>query len=151
MYIHEHKRPSLIAMVLNKHTLILAVILIIILALPFFYSDRLQFTSGIDSFAKTKNSITGISDTANLPGLRDKKRWEQCLRSGNTPKYYMSIIVVTRNDDYAGGQHHRMQNHIDSTWLLAEKTKQKIELIIIEWNPPTDKRRIIDAYRSPSI
>ena len=31
--------------------------------------------------------------------------------------------------------------------MLAEKTKTPIELLIVEWNPPKDKRRVIDAFR----
>lgn len=46
------------------------------------------------------------------------------------------------------GQHHRLQNFIDSAFILAEKTETKIELLIVEWNPPNDKRRIIDAFVS---
>ncbi|RUS13839.1 hypothetical protein BC937DRAFT_94702, partial [Endogone sp. FLAS-F59071] len=98
--------------------------------------------------ASSSEELTCIANTANVDGQRTKWKWEQCLRPGSKPEYYLSVVLVTRNDDYAGGQYHRVQNHIDSTWLLAEKTKEKIELIIVEWNPPTDKRRIIDAYRS---
>lgn len=43
-------------------------------------------------------------------------------------------------------QHHRFQNFIDSAYLLAEHSEQKIELLIIEWNPPEHKRRILDAF-----
>ncbi|CAO3576821.1 unnamed protein product [Absidia cylindrospora] len=76
-----------------------------------------------------------------------KELWEQCLEPGVEPSYYLSIVIVTRMDDYAGGQHHRFQNFIDSAFLLAENTKEKIELLIVEWNPPQDKRRIVDVFR----
>jgi hypothetical protein len=29
---------------------------------------------------------------------------------------------------------------------LAEKTQEKIELLIVEWNPPKNNRRVIDAF-----
>ncbi|CAO3599688.1 unnamed protein product [Absidia cylindrospora] len=74
-------------------------------------------------------------------------QWEQCLDPGQKPSYYLSIVVVTRMDDYAGDQHHRLQNFIDSAYLLAEKTREKIELLIVEWNPPDDRRGVIDAFR----
>jgi hypothetical protein len=45
-------------------------------------------------------------------------------------------------------QHHRLQNFIDSAYLLAEKTEEKIELLIVEWNPPENKRRVVDAFVS---
>lgn len=31
-----------------------------------------------------------------------KKEWEQCLDAGKKPEYYLSIVIVTRMDDYAG-------------------------------------------------
>lgn len=31
-----------------------------------------------------------------------KKEWEQCLNGGKKPEYYLSIVIVTRMDDYAG-------------------------------------------------
>ncbi|KAI8090306.1 uncharacterized protein B0P05DRAFT_464027 [Gilbertella persicaria] len=76
-----------------------------------------------------------------------KKEWESCLDPGEKPSAYLSIVIVTRVDNYAGGQHHRLQNFIDSAYILAEKTKTDIELLIVEWNPPQDKRRVIDAFR----
>ncbi|KAI7904988.1 uncharacterized protein BX663DRAFT_529903 [Cokeromyces recurvatus] len=76
-----------------------------------------------------------------------KKEWAQCLDPGLIPEYYLSIVVVTRMDNYAGNQHHRFQNFIDSAYLLAEHSEQKIELLIIEWNPPPNKRRILDSFR----
>lgn len=53
---------------------------------------------------------------------------------------------MCRTNIYYSEQHHRLQNFIDSAYILAEKTQEKIELLIIEWNPPPDKRRVIDAF-----
>ncbi|CAO3609726.1 unnamed protein product [Cunninghamella blakesleeana] len=63
------------------------------------------------------------------------------------PSYYLSIVIVTRMDNYAGNQQHRFQNFIDSAYLLAEKTQEKIELLVVEWNPPQNRRRVIDSFR----
>ncbi|ORE20061.1 hypothetical protein BCV71DRAFT_196684 [Rhizopus microsporus] len=76
-----------------------------------------------------------------------QEEWKQCLHEGEDPSFYLSIVLVTRMDDYAGNQHHRFQNFIDSAYLLAEHSQQKIELLIIEWNPPANKRRVLDAFR----
>ncbi|EIE85266.1 hypothetical protein G6F46_004778 [Rhizopus delemar] len=76
-----------------------------------------------------------------------RQEWENCLHEGQAAEFYLSIVLVTRMDDYAGNQHHRFQNFIDSAYLLAEHSKQKIELLIIEWNPPVGKRRVLDAFR----
>ncbi|KAI8374126.1 uncharacterized protein BYT42DRAFT_575226 [Radiomyces spectabilis] len=89
-----------------------------------------------------------LANTAKIKGISvSKTQWEQCLDPGSGPSYYLSIVIVTRMDDYAGNQHHRFQNFIDSAYLLAEHTKEKIELLIVEWNPPNDHRRVIDAFR----
>ncbi|CAO3673366.1 unnamed protein product [Rhizopus stolonifer] len=76
-----------------------------------------------------------------------REEWEKCLHEGEDPEFYLSIVLVTRMDDYAGNQHHRFQNFIDSAYLLAEHSEQKIELLIIEWNPPMGRRRVLDAFR----
>ncbi|KAI7857623.1 hypothetical protein BDC45DRAFT_544087 [Circinella umbellata] len=76
-----------------------------------------------------------------------KQIWEACLDRGVVPEYYLTVVMVARNDDYAGDQFHRLQNAIDSTFTLAEKTKTLIELLIIEWNPPAGRRRIRETYR----
>ena len=31
-----------------------------------------------------------------------KDTWNKCLDAGATPEYYLSIVIVTRLDDYAG-------------------------------------------------
>ena len=51
---------------------------------------------------------------------------------------------------FLSDQHHRLQNFIDSAYLLAEHSQTNIELLIVEWNPPTDRRRVIDSFVSLS-
>ena len=79
--------------------------------------------------------------------LQPKQIWDACLDRGVVPEYYLTVVMVARNDDYAGNQFHRLQNAIDSTFTLAEKSKTLIELLIIEWNPPAGRRRIRETYR----
>jgi hypothetical protein len=82
------------------------------------------------------------------PNVTDPKlAWEACLDRGTVPEYYMSIVIVTRGDDYAGNQRHRLQNMIDSTYILAMRTRTRMELLIIEWNPPIGRQRIKDIFR----
>ncbi|KAG0177887.1 hypothetical protein DFQ28_005224 [Apophysomyces sp. BC1034] len=50
-------------------------------------------------------------------------------------------MIVTRN------QHLRFQNFLDSAFLLAEKTKTQMEVLIVEWNPPTNRRKVLDVFR----
>ncbi|CAO3655879.1 unnamed protein product [Mucor hiemalis] len=99
-------------------------------------------TDAVPSYKKNK-PLQCLSHRPNMT----KPEWEQCLDPGKVPEYYLSIVIVTRMDNYAGNQWHRFQNFIDSAFLLAEKSEQKIELVIVEWNPPADKRRILDTFR----
>lgn len=44
-----------------------------------------------------------LKDTASRDFIRPTKtQWEQCLEPGVQPSYYLSIVIVTRMDDYAG-------------------------------------------------
>lgn len=82
------------------------------------------------------------------PNVTDSKlAWDACLNRGAVPEYYLSIVLVTRSDDYATDQRHRLQNMIDSTYILAMRTRMKIELLIIEWNPVIGRQRIKDIFR----
>ncbi|GAA5812722.1 hypothetical protein MFLAVUS_006180 [Mucor flavus] len=73
--------------------------------------------------------------------------FEACLDKGSLSEYYLTIIVVSRNDNYADFQYERFQNMLDSTFLMAKETETRIELLIVEWNPDKNKRLIQDAYR----
>ncbi|KAG2220327.1 hypothetical protein INT45_004012 [Circinella minor] len=89
-----------------------------------------------------------IADTATIHKNKiEKLTWESCLASESERETYLSIVIVSRMDDYAGNQHHRLQNFIDSAYLLAEHSQTYMELLIVEWNPPTDRRRVIDSFR----
>ncbi|KAI9321440.1 hypothetical protein BX666DRAFT_1849819 [Dichotomocladium elegans] len=79
--------------------------------------------------------------------LEPKQIWEACLDPGVVPEYYLTVVMVTRNDNYGDEQFHRLQNSIDSTYLMAENTKTPIELLIVEWNPPAGRRGVGDVYR----
>ncbi|KAI7853951.1 hypothetical protein BDC45DRAFT_441271 [Circinella umbellata] len=93
------------------------------------------------------NSATAcVADTSGKISLT-REQWDYCLDPGAEPIYYLSIVIVTRMDDYAENQHHRLQNFIDSAYILAEHTREKIELLVVEWNPPKDRRRFLDSFR----
>ncbi|KAI8362617.1 hypothetical protein BD560DRAFT_404338 [Blakeslea trispora] len=132
----------------GKKALLPAVLLFACISLFFVYnlSDKHRF--GLERKSPISTAPQIIKDTANVEQLKmTKEQWESCLEPGESPSAYLSIVIVTRVDNYAGGQQHRLQNFIDSAYVLAEKTKTDIELLIVEWNPPKDKRRVIDAFR----
>ncbi|KAF1796016.1 hypothetical protein FB192DRAFT_1307966 [Mucor lusitanicus] len=76
-----------------------------------------------------------------------KQLFEACLDRGKLAEYYMSIVLVTRNDNYGDDQLDRLQNMLDSTFMMAQDTKTRMEVLIIEWNPIQGKRSIADTYR----
>lgn len=49
---------------------------------------------------KKSTSLQCLANTASHLEV-DRKEWEQCL-SGEKVEYYLSIVIVTRMDDYAG-------------------------------------------------
>jgi hypothetical protein len=52
---------------------------------------------------KQKPSSYIIENTAEIEQLQvTKEEWEKCLDPGITPNEYLSIVIVTRVDNYAG-------------------------------------------------
>lgn len=74
------------------------------LSLVFLYTttrrpeDLNSYTSKTTALAQTQ---TYISNTASSLSS-SQTEWEQCLEPGQEPSYYLSIVIVTRMDDYAG-------------------------------------------------
>ncbi|KAG0166648.1 hypothetical protein DFQ28_005521 [Apophysomyces sp. BC1034] len=142
----------------SKRSLSLLLLLTVGLSVCFIYSSHSPnfLSTTPDAFLFARNASHLLS-----PGEYDCKKcvkpdvgkldprqiWEACLDPGVLPEYYLTVIMVTRNDDYAGNQYHRLQNAIDSTYLLAEKTQTLMELLIIEWNPPVGRRGVRGVYR----
>lgn len=87
-----------------------------------------------------------VSSLGNL-GYSSQQLLEACLDRGKLPEYYLSIVLVTRNDNYGDDQFERLQNMLDSTFLMAQDTKTRMELLLVEWNPVEGKRSIADTYR----
>lgn len=50
-----------------------------------------------------KEQPSCLKNTATKDFIKPTKdQWEQCLEPGLEPSYYLSIVIVTRMDDYAG-------------------------------------------------
>ncbi|KAI9475726.1 MAG: hypothetical protein EXX96DRAFT_574395 [Benjaminiella poitrasii] len=129
----------------NKRVLLPVILGFTLISLLFIYN---MLNSPLQSILIAKKEIKIIENTALVDQMQlTKEQLESCLDPGQEPTEYLSIVIVTRVDNYAGGQQHRLQNFIDSAYILAEKTKEKIELLIIEWNPPSNKRKVINAFR----
>lgn len=66
---------------------------------------------------------------------------------GAKPK--LSIVVTARNDNHGGGFLRRMQIFINGLLNQAERHKLKAELIVVEWNPPTDRPPLFEVLKWP--
>jgi hypothetical protein len=62
---------------------------------------------------------------------------------------YISIVVVARNDNYGGDFLQRISVFMRSLGRQAEQYPRLMELVIVEWNPPTDRPRLADALAWP--
>lgn len=60
-------------------------------------------------------------------------------------KPYLSIIIICRNDDYK----RRFDVAINNLIIQAKKYNLRAELIIVEWNPPSDRPLLKDALSLP--
>ena len=61
----------------------------------------------------------------------------------------LSIVTVTRNDDHVEQMRERTQAFINSVEFLSRKYETNIELIIVEWNPPSGRLRMREAFAYP--
>ena len=64
-------------------------------------------------------------------------------------KPYLSIIMIARNDDYQAGGFERLQMCVSSFVEQAKQYNLKMELIIVEWNPPESKPFLKDVLSFP--
>jgi len=57
----------------------------------------------------------------------------------------ISFVVVARNDNYGGDFLDRMQTFVNVLLTLCERHRLRMELVIVEWNPPQDSPCLADA------
>ncbi len=69
------------------------------------------------------------------------------MNPGDHP--YLSVVVTARNDDHGGNLLGRMQIFVAGWIEQAKRYGIPSELIIVEWNPPPDRPRLIDVLRWP--
>lgn len=65
-----------------------------------------------------------------------------------TYPYYLSVVVPTRNDIIGGNALKCLQTFIDLFQFQAQQYNLNAELIIVEWNPPHENKRLSDAIIS---
>jgi hypothetical protein len=62
---------------------------------------------------------------------------------------YLSVVVVTRNDNHGLGLTARTQCFIDTLAEGAARHGVAMELVVVEWNPPPDATPIAEAFHWP--
>jgi hypothetical protein len=62
---------------------------------------------------------------------------------------YLSFVVAARNDNYGGNFLHRMQIFVNGLLILCQKNRLDAELIVVEWNPPSNKKKLSEALIWP--
>lgn len=62
---------------------------------------------------------------------------------------YLSLVVTARNDDHGGNLLGRMQAFVSGWIAQASRHGISSELVIVEWNPPPDRPRLVDALQWP--
>ena len=62
---------------------------------------------------------------------------------------YLSVVVAARNDDHGGNMLGRMQAFLDAWLGQARRYQLPSELLIVEWNPPSDRPRLMEVLRWP--
>ncbi|MBF0269652.1 MAG: hypothetical protein HQL44_13795 [Alphaproteobacteria bacterium] len=63
---------------------------------------------------------------------------------------YLSLVVTSRNDDHGLNIMQRMQFFVDGWFHQVKRFGLPSELVFVEWNPPKDRQRLIDALRWPA-
>ena len=68
----------------------------------------------------------------------------------NIERYpYLSLVTVSRNDDHGGNMLARMQMSLMGLLEQLEKYRIESELILVEWNPPSDRALLKDIIKWP--
>src|ERR1022692_975021 len=62
---------------------------------------------------------------------------------------YVSAVVAARNDNHGGNMLARMQAFLDAWQGLARRHNLPSEIIVVEWNPPLNRPKLIDALQWP--
>ena len=64
------------------------------------------------------------------------------LREPPVPQPLLTFVAATRNDNHGGRLIERTQAFLDALFAHCERTGVAAELIIVEWNPPGEVKRL---------
>lgn len=63
---------------------------------------------------------------------------------------YLSVAIYSRNDNHNGDMYQRMQTTIPGLLAQAERHRLRMELILVDYNPPSNKPLLKDALSWPA-
>lgn len=64
-------------------------------------------------------------------------------------KIHLSVVATSRNDNHGGYLTHRMQHFVDGFVTQCRRHDLRAELVLVEWNPPADRRPLIEELKWP--
>jgi hypothetical protein len=95
-------------------------------------------------------AVGSLAGEVEWPLMSFAARVEPDVESARSREPYLSVVATTRNDDHGGGMLERMQVFVDALVAQCVRHRLDVELILVEWNPPADRPRLVDAIRWPA-
>jgi hypothetical protein len=74
--------------------------------------------------------------------------WDRISEELSDP--YLSVVVVTRNDDHGGNPLTRLQAFVNTFDAQCKRTGLDVEVVVVEWNPPDGKARVSELLECPA-
>ena len=69
--------------------------------------------------------------------------------AGTDSRTRLSVVATSRNDDHGGHLIKRMQWFVDGLAWNSDRRGARVELVLVEWNPPEDRAPLIEALHWP--
>ena len=63
---------------------------------------------------------------------------------------HLSVVATSRNDNHGGHLTRRMQHFVDGFVAQCKRHSLRAELILVEWNPPADRRPLAEELSWPA-
>ena len=63
---------------------------------------------------------------------------------------HLSVVATSRNDNHGGHLTQRMQHFVDGFVAQCKRHNLRAELIMVEWNPPADRRPLAEELAWPA-
>jgi hypothetical protein len=64
--------------------------------------------------------------------------------------HYLSIVVTSRNDNHGGDLLQRTSAFVNGVYAQSLRWNLPLELIIVDWNPPSDKPLLQNVLPKPT-